>query len=340
MADGAGDILGVAVDAGYNSHEAFTRAFGDQFGVTPAEVRSRGSVGQLALVQPIALDVAPLEIAGPRFETSMYCRSPDSTAGTTGSKIPRACPASGSSSLPSTRIRGRVSATAYGVCFNLDDEGSMDYLCGVQVAAFGAQPSQLACLRVPRQKYAVFVHSEHIAGIRRTWDAIWNGWLPRSGHTVTDAPLLERYDDALQPQSGRGGFSLLIPLSGPDMKLSSVLPIGVVLAMTLSSTTVAADPALQAERFGVYLRVESLERSRAFYERVLGKQPYVRDRSTRRLRRRRCAARAVCESQRRSDTRPQRRAVHPREERGCRACEAQGTGRAAARCAGRSSKGR
>jgi catechol 2,3-dioxygenase-like lactoylglutathione lyase family enzyme len=59
------------------------------------------------------------------------------------------------------------------------------------------------------------------------------------------------------------------------MKLSSVLSIGVVLAMTLSPTTVAADPALQAERFGVYLRVASLDRSRVFYERVLGKQPYV-----------------------------------------------------------------
>ena len=51
--------------------------------------------------------------------------------------------------------------------------------------------------------------------------------------------------------------------------------IGVVLAMTLSSTTTAADTGLQAERFGVYLRVASLDRSRAFYERVLGKQPYV-----------------------------------------------------------------
>jgi catechol 2,3-dioxygenase-like lactoylglutathione lyase family enzyme len=51
--------------------------------------------------------------------------------------------------------------------------------------------------------------------------------------------------------------------------------IGVVLAMTLSSTTIAADAGLQAERFGLYLRVASLDRSRAFYERVLGKQPYV-----------------------------------------------------------------
>ena len=41
--------------------------------------------------------------------------------------------------------------------------------------------------------------------------------------------------------------------------------IGVVLAMTLSSTTIAADAGLQAERFGVYLRVDP---AREFFEQV------------------------------------------------------------------------
>lgn len=44
--------------------------------------------------------------------------------------------------------------------------------------------------------------------------------------------------------------------------------------MTLTSSIAGAD-GLQVQRFGVYLRVGSLDRSRAFYERVLGKQPYV-----------------------------------------------------------------
>lgn len=36
---GAQDILKVALDAGYGSHEAFTRAFCDLFGLTPKQVR-------------------------------------------------------------------------------------------------------------------------------------------------------------------------------------------------------------------------------------------------------------------------------------------------------------
>lgn len=43
-----------------------------------------------------------------------------------------------------SQIRGRIGATAYGVCFNVDDEGSMDYLCGIEVAGFGSQGSQFA----------------------------------------------------------------------------------------------------------------------------------------------------------------------------------------------------
>lgn len=35
LSRGAPDILSVALDAGYGSHEAFTRAFRDGFGVTP-----------------------------------------------------------------------------------------------------------------------------------------------------------------------------------------------------------------------------------------------------------------------------------------------------------------
>ncbi|HEX4970055.1 MAG TPA: VOC family protein [Steroidobacteraceae bacterium] len=44
--------------------------------------------------------------------------------------------------------------------------------------------------------------------------------------------------------------------------------------MTVTSAAPTANE-LHVERFGVYLRVASLEQSRPFYERVLGKQPYV-----------------------------------------------------------------
>ena len=41
LAGGAPDILNLALEADYGSHEAFTRAFRDHFGVTPEAVRQR-----------------------------------------------------------------------------------------------------------------------------------------------------------------------------------------------------------------------------------------------------------------------------------------------------------
>ncbi|PTT39847.1 AraC family transcriptional regulator, partial [Stenotrophomonas sp. HMWF022] len=58
LANGAGDILQVALAAGYSTHAAFTRAFCEQFGQTPERVREQG-LQELALVHAIRLDDAP-----------------------------------------------------------------------------------------------------------------------------------------------------------------------------------------------------------------------------------------------------------------------------------------
>ena len=50
------DILSVALEAGYGSHEAFTRAFRDQFGVTPEACRAAASTDHIKLVEPIRMN--------------------------------------------------------------------------------------------------------------------------------------------------------------------------------------------------------------------------------------------------------------------------------------------
>ncbi len=56
LANGAPDILTLALDADYGSHEAFTRAFRDHFGVTPEMVRAATRLDQLRLQEPIKMD--------------------------------------------------------------------------------------------------------------------------------------------------------------------------------------------------------------------------------------------------------------------------------------------
>src|SRR5215471_21383076 len=56
LARGAPDILTLALDADYGSHEAFTRAFRDHFGVTPETVRGLARTDHLKLQEPIQMD--------------------------------------------------------------------------------------------------------------------------------------------------------------------------------------------------------------------------------------------------------------------------------------------
>src|SRR5436305_15022593 len=70
LANGAPDILQLALEADYGSHEAFTRAFRDHFGVTPENVRATACLDNLTLQEPILMDSTLTEkLEPPRFAT-------------------------------------------------------------------------------------------------------------------------------------------------------------------------------------------------------------------------------------------------------------------------------
>ncbi len=213
LAAGAPDILSLALEADYGSHEAFTRAFRDHFGTTPEAVRAATCLDRLKLQEPIVMDSTLLEhLKPPRFETSR----PLLVAG-----ISERCTyENGGAGIPNhwqqfhqkvDFIPARIGKVAYGVCCNGDDSG-FDYIAGVEVADFSDLPREFARVRIPEQKYAVFTHSEHISAIRRTIITIWNHWLPISGMKAADAPSFERYDEQFDPGTGNGGLEIWVPV--------------------------------------------------------------------------------------------------------------------------------
>ena len=72
LARGAPDILGVALEADYGSHEAFTRAFREHFGITPESVRGSAKFDTLQLQEPITMDSTVIDsLQPPRFEMAI-----------------------------------------------------------------------------------------------------------------------------------------------------------------------------------------------------------------------------------------------------------------------------
>jgi AraC family transcriptional regulator len=213
LANGAPDILSVALDAGYGSHEAFTRAFRDQFALTPEAVRAQRRICELDLVEPIKLDETLIENLAPvRFESG----KPLLIAGL-GERYTwessKAIPAHWQRLVPYLgSLPRQVGRATFGVSYNGDDEGNFDYIAGCEVSDFSALPTAFSRLRISAQRYAVFAHGAHISEIRRTVCTIWTRWLPDSGHEVADAPSFERFDDAFDSETGIGGLEIWIPI--------------------------------------------------------------------------------------------------------------------------------
>lgn len=212
---GADDIFAVALDHGYASHEAFTRAFRDQFGLTPDAARTLGEGNHIQLTEAIAMeDNLTVELAPPRFEDG----KPMLIAGLgerynfeTNKGIPfqwqRFSPYIG-------HVPGQVGRVTYGLCCNADGQGNFDYVCGVEVSNFADLPPELQRVRVPAQRYAVFTHRGHVSGLRAVAYTIWNKFLPASELEVAEAPDFERYGDNIDYDTGMGIFEVWVPVKG------------------------------------------------------------------------------------------------------------------------------
>jgi AraC family transcriptional regulator len=215
LAAGAPNILTVALDAGYNSHEAFTRAFRDRFQETPENVRDRRSLDGIALIDPLKLSPhADIDVEPPRFIDSAATR----VVGLT-----ELCSFDTIISIPGQwerfmerwydAVSEKVEAMPIGVYRPADDDGRFMYMCAAEVHSFGEHPAELQRLEIPGRPYAVFEHRGHVSTIFETYANIWNAAMPATGRTVADAPVIERHNSTFDPGTGEGGLTLWIPLA-------------------------------------------------------------------------------------------------------------------------------
>jgi len=212
LAAGAGDILGVALEAGYQSHEAFTRAFREQFGLTPEAVRARGDTRNMNLLEAMGMSENFVALEEPRFEDGrmlLVAGLGERYTFETNQGIPflwqRFVPYIG-------HIPGQAGNATYGVCCNMDGNGSFDYIAGVEVQSFADLPLELRRIRIPKQRYAVFSHRDHVSALRLTVYTIWNQWLPASRYELADSPDFEFYGDKFNGAAGTGTVEIWLPI--------------------------------------------------------------------------------------------------------------------------------
>lgn len=217
LANGAPDILAVALDAGYGSHEAFSRAFRDQFGKTPEDVRASRSLANLALVEAIRMPDQPATLRAPdRFVKTgpmlfaglrKYFRFEDRGG------IPMLWRAFGGYQ---ERIPSIIPGAAFGLCLgpsDASDDCGFDYAPAVQVSSLDALPEGLSGIRVEPREWAVYRHREHVSLVGATCAAAGE-WLAQSGRAPPSGPMqmIERYGAEFDPRTGLGGCEVWLPV--------------------------------------------------------------------------------------------------------------------------------
>ncbi|WP_068824688.1 AraC family transcriptional regulator [Pseudomonas sp. BMS12] len=213
LVDGAQDILGLALAAGYGSHEAFTRAFREQFGITPEALRASGQLDGIDLREAMRMQpTTTYPLAEPRFEQGEELLiaglgerfSADKSQGISA-LWQRFVPYIG-------KVPGQQGWETFGLCCNPDEDGSFEYIAGVRVSRGAELPAGFRLQRLPARRYAVFRHGGHISSIHETFVAIFQRWLPASGLQAADAPEFERYSGDFDPMAGTGHVEVWVPL--------------------------------------------------------------------------------------------------------------------------------
>lgn len=220
-------ILDIALMAGFESQEAFARAFKQAIGITPQQYRAARDKA-LILKKP-RLDAAYLEQLSrnaalvpqiydqPRLllvglRTLFY--SVDSEKNNIGELLPPLWQAF-LSRLPD--IAGRIPGVCYGVVRQeRADSERLEYHAAIAVSSFDAVPEGLVTLEVPAGTYARFEHRGPARLVDHTVSYAYAGWLPQSGRRHTYAPDLEIYGAGYHATRDDSVLHYAIPISEPQ----------------------------------------------------------------------------------------------------------------------------
>ncbi|MBX5154134.1 AraC family transcriptional regulator [Rhizobium lentis] len=210
IASSDANILSIALDAGYSSHEAFTRAFVGYFGIVPSGLRTKDLAPNLTLIEPFEMKKEMIVPVSPpqkreRAAFRVVGLGTDCSFAKTG-----AIPALWQSFFArESDVIGVVPGIAYGVCCMGDEAGNFRYIAGVEASA---STSGMEQIDLPSHHYAVFTHSGHISDLPKTVYTIWNKVMPDLGLQAAQAPDFELYDHRFNGQTGRGEMEIWIPI--------------------------------------------------------------------------------------------------------------------------------
>ena len=112
-------------------------------------------------------------------------------------------------------LKNETGEAAIGLCITPDDEpleGAFEYVAGLPVTEVEEVPEDFVVRHVPEQTYAVFAHKGDMAGLSKTYEYIYETWLPQSDYELAQKMDFEYYDEDFKNFAPDSVFYIYIPI--------------------------------------------------------------------------------------------------------------------------------
>jgi AraC family transcriptional regulator len=211
-------LIDLAFDCGFESQEAFTRAFRRSFGVPPGQYRRDAPKPP----NPERKSMSTMKKPRVELQKELLRRDGFTVAGVRAvfdDENKHGIPALWPRLIRALPLAGQVGPATYGVCSMVDKaEGSFSYMAGVEVAGEAPLPDGFERVVLAPQAYAVFrvvmdgtaLHPQMQAAMPEIWAKL----LPQSGLKTVAAPDLEYYPPGFEPNRNGAEVHIWVPVEG------------------------------------------------------------------------------------------------------------------------------
>jgi AraC family transcriptional regulator len=117
-----------------------------------------------------------------------------------------------------TELKGLPNETgeaAIGLCITPEDDptdGSFEYTAGLIVHKGEDVPDGFVVRHVPEHTYAVFAHKGDLPSLSKTYEYIYETWLPQSGYELAAKLDFEYYNEDFKDFAPDSVFYIYIPI--------------------------------------------------------------------------------------------------------------------------------
>ncbi len=201
-------ITQIAFEAGFETHESFTRAFGAMFGASPSSYRnahkpapesaSGTHIDDVSGYHPPEYgDPPPVAVKELQPMRIIFLRhvGPYSQVGATWGRLMSWAGPRGLLG-PGMKMIGIVHDDP-----DVTPQDKIRYDAAVVISRPVEPEGEIGTMELPGGKYAVVTHKGPYDGLGKTYQQVYGNWLPKSGHELRDTPAFEQYLNS--PQNTR-----------------------------------------------------------------------------------------------------------------------------------------